>query len=183
MSRGGIRNLCRPFDFQSDDFVAVWREIESASPRAAVIMVGASLEDALRWSMESRFIDGLTPDCLRSLFEVDGAPLGSFHSKISVGHALGMYGSIGRDDLSAIKRIRNQFAHASRSITFDTHEIAAECRKLSYLVAARANRQIAPVQSPTPTDPRDLLFATWKILYLDLHIIGSEYADQLGGMP
>src|SRR5580704_5762255 len=133
--------------------------------------------------MESYLIDDLTDDDKRYLFESDGGPLSSFHGKILIGFAIGMYGPATRHDLLAIKRIRNAFAHAPRSINFDTPEIISECTRLSYLQAARENieRHIMPLTSPLATDPKEKFFGTVKILHLDLHAIGSKYRDQLGG--
>jgi hypothetical protein len=180
-----IRLLSRPFDYQSDGFAAVWKEMEDAAPRAAAIMAGAFVEDALRWSIGGFFADGLTNKELCKVFEGDGAPLGSFHGKILIGYALGLYGPTARRDLVAIKQIRNAFAHAPRAITFETPQIVSACKNLGYLQAAKGRHEgrIAPMRSPTPTNPKELFFATAKILHIDLHIIRSEYADQLGNMP
>jgi hypothetical protein len=101
-------------------------------PRAAAIMAAAFVEDALRWSMESYLVAGLSDDDLRELFESEGAPLASFHDKIIVGYAIGMYGPAAKADLLAVKRIRNAFAHAPRSIDFTTSEIVQECTRLHY---------------------------------------------------
>jgi hypothetical protein len=183
----GIRSVSRPFDLQSDDFLAVWKEIEDYSPRAATIVAAAFLEDSLRWSMESYFTDSLTAADFRALFTDGTAPLGSFHGKIVIGYALGMYGPAARGDLLAIKRIRNAFAHAPRSITFETAEIVSECQRLSYLQAVRekAGRNIMPLQNSVTytSNPRKLFFDTVKLLSLDLHVIGSTAADQLAKMP
>jgi hypothetical protein len=75
MTKRGIRDLSRPFDYQSDDFLAVLEEMEGAPPRAAATVAGAFVEDSLRWSMESYFTDGLTGDDLLGIFEREGAPL------------------------------------------------------------------------------------------------------------
>jgi len=185
MSKPSIRNLSRPFDYRNDDVLAVFREIEDHPPRSAAIVAGALVEDSLRWSMETRFINGLADEDLCGVFEGESAPLASFRAKIIMGYVLGMYGTAARNDLRAIKRIRNAFAHAPRSITFETPQIVDECRGLGYLRAAKGNadRKIMPLQSPLPTDLKKLFFATVRILYLDLHVVGSDYAVQLGGMP
>jgi hypothetical protein len=117
MNKPTIRHLTRPFDHDSDDFLAIWKELEEASARTSVIVAAVVVEDALRWSMESYLIADLTDDDRRTLFENEGAPLSSFHGKIMMGYAIGMYGPAAKTDLSAIKRIRNAFAHATLRLT------------------------------------------------------------------
>jgi hypothetical protein len=166
MSKRTIRNLSHRFDHQSDDLLAVLKEIRDHPPRAAAIVAAALLEDSLRWSMESYLTDSLTEGDLHGLFSDETAPLASFHGKIVMGYALGMYGPAARNDLLAIKRIRNAFAHAPRSITFETAEIVTECQRLSYLQAAKENvdRKIMPLKDTIiTTNPKNLFFDTAKI--------------------
>jgi hypothetical protein len=185
MSKAGIRPLNRPFNHQSDDFVAAWEEIESSTPRAAMILAGAFIDDALRWAIEGQFLTHIRPDDLKSVFEEDSAPLKSFHGKIIIGYSLGIFGPIARKDLTVIKGIRNVFAHAPRSINFDTREIAEECDKLQYLnaISVRQERKIMIPKEPITRSPRDLILATVRVIYLDLHLFGSVEAETLGGMP
>ena len=148
-------------------------------------MASAFVEDALRWSMESYLVAGLSDDDLRELFESEGAPLASFHDKIMVGYAIGMYGPAAKADLLAVKRIRNAFAHAPRSIDFTTSEIVQECTRLHYQEAKlNIEPKIMPVAGSIGiTDPRKHFHNTVKLLLIDLHAIGAGDSKELGGMP
>lgn len=185
MARPATRYLTRPFDYEHDDLLKLLDDIDSYPPRAGAIMAAALIDDTLRWSIEGFLADDLTDDDRKALFETEGAPMYSFHGKILIGHAFGIYGPVARADLLAIKRIRNAFAHAPRSIDFGTAEIVSECSRLRYFEAARENvsRSVLPIDTPAPTDAKTLFFQTVRVLHLDLHIIASEHSEQLGGMP
>jgi Domain of unknown function (DUF4145) len=173
MSKRSIRNLTRRFDLENDDFSAVWEEIHNYPARASAIASAALLEDALRWAIEQRVVDYLCPDDLCDIFSNAGAPLCSLHAKIVMGYALGIYGPKARNDLRVIKGIRNAFAHAPRSITFETAEIVSECEHLCYLQAL-ADRENT---SLVPRSTKEMLLDTIKMIILDL---SGGLAD---GMP
>jgi hypothetical protein len=58
-------------------------------------------------------------------------PLASFSGKIEVAYLFSLIDKPVRDDLRLIRRIRNNFAHTSRFVSFKTDHIAKDCRKLS----------------------------------------------------
>ena len=127
-------------------------------------------------SMRLFFIPSLNE---AELFDKPGAPLSSFHAKIVIGHALGIYGEVTLDDLRRIKLIRNAFAHSPTAITFETPEIKKECLALSYVNVGTS------VPIPSDTDPRSKFLRTARLLIIDLHAIGSPgaYAKPIGEMP
>jgi hypothetical protein len=189
--RKGIRSLNRPIDYGVDgDFSGAFQEIEEAPDRVAAIVGAAVVEDALRWALNSFFLLQISEKEERELFENDGI-LSSFHAKIFMAFALGLFGNEARNDLTKIKNIRNTFAHAPRSISFETMEVAAECEKLRYIDAIARNqaRVILPTKPLGEKNPRARFIATVNIFILDLHIVGSKRKEaelrikQLGGMP
>src|ERR1700730_9248824 len=138
-ARKGIRNLSRPVEDGTDgEFIDALKEIEEAPDRVAAIVGAALVEDALRWALNSFFLLQISDIEERELFENDGV-LSSFHAKILMGFALGLFGTAARNDLVRIKNIRNAFAHAPRPLSFDTPEIASECEKLRYIDATTRN--------------------------------------------
>jgi len=58
--------------------------------------------------------------------------------------ALNLLDDSTRHNLDIIRRVRNVFAHAAKAVSFSTHLIAAECRKL-LLDDIRAGDQKAPI--------------------------------------
>ena len=189
--RKGVRSLSRPIEYGSDgDFSDAFKEIEKSPDRVAAIVAAAIVEDALRWSLNSFLILQISEQEERELFENDGI-LSSFHAKILMGFALGLFGEAARNDLIKIKNIRNAFAHAPRPLSFDTPEIASECEKLRYIDATTRNpdRTIMCWKPLVGKTPRERFMATVNIFILDLHVVGSKGEDaerhikQLGGMP
>jgi hypothetical protein len=174
-----IRRLSRPLDFDQGDDLAALDEAATGSPRLAAIVATALVEDALRWCLCGYFptLDE------GELFDKEGAPLSSFHAKIVIGHALGIYGEVTRDDLRRMKLIRNAFAHSPRAITFNTSEIRETCLTLSYVNVIQT-QTYGP--SPPDTDPRGKFLSTARLLIIALHAIGfpgSKYAKGIGEMP
>jgi hypothetical protein len=110
---------------------AVWHEIDRQSHRASAVLGGAMVEDALRFALQAHFVF-LSKTDTEKLFDYP-APLASFDAKIRVGHAIGLYGTIVRNDLNVIRRVRNGFAHAKKPISFDTPQVAKEMEKIRYL--------------------------------------------------
>jgi hypothetical protein len=187
----GIRSLSRPIEYGSDgEFSEAFGEIEQAPDRVAAIVAAAVVEDALRWALNSFFILQITEHEERELFENDGI-LSSFHAKILMGFALGLFGKEARNDFTKIKNIRNAFAHAPRSLSFETPEIAGECEKLRYIDATAQNpkRTILRWKPLVGKSPRERFMATVNAFILDLHVAGSKgeeaerHIEQLGGMP
>src|SRR5215472_17936718 len=168
-SRRGIRQLSRPLDYREPDSLAALEEAFGAHPRAAAIVGVTFVEDALRWAIGAYLRPDLTPEEDEALFDREGAPLSTFHSKVIMGYSLGLFGPVTRDDLMCLKRIRNAFAHSPRSITFDTPEIVKECCRLKYL-----ERKIMRVASQSINNSRDKFKAVVRLFILDLFFVGSK---------
>jgi len=71
----------------------------------------------------------LEPDDLGKLFENAG-PLATFYAKINFGFAFGLFGPKTRADLNWIRDIRNAFAHATTSISFQSPEVLEACGQI-----------------------------------------------------
>jgi hypothetical protein len=188
----GIRTLSRLMidsgDF-SDAFRDALKEVSDAPDRVAAIVGAAIVEDTLRWALNRFFISQISEKEERELFENEGV-LSTFYAKICIAFALGLFGKAARNDLSRVKNIRNAFAHAPRSINFETPQIANECANLRYIDTI-ANKVDRLILHPNPLDkvPRERFMGTIGFLILDLCIVGDkgEKAErdikQLGGMP
>ena len=137
MSRGGSRGKAKPslndlsrkrLDTSELD---AWRdELSLGSDRAAVLVGAAYLDHSLRTFLRSTFVYGLSERELTTIFEDQGAPLGTFNGRILIAHALGAYDTATRDELHVIRRIRNACAHSPRPITFADPLVLAEAALL-----------------------------------------------------
>jgi hypothetical protein len=110
----------------------LWRlskSLDHESDRACALMVAAYLEDELQRLLKAYFVDD--PKAVGKLFDPMG-PLGTFSATITMAYALGLIGPNVRHDLDLIRRIRNDFAHLSESLTFETPSIRDRCKDLHF---------------------------------------------------
>ncbi len=112
------------------EYLAIIRELYGASPRAAAIVAGARVEDALATAISTRLIQ-LTSGDHAKIFKGASGPLSSFHAKIQIGFGLGLYSEAVRQDLTGLKAIRNAFAHEMSIRTFDNPNIGPLCGRLN----------------------------------------------------
>jgi hypothetical protein len=98
--------------------------------RAEVLVSATLLEQSLETAIAHKF-PGLTPENQGYLFSDPGAPLWEFDAKIRVAFALGIFGELARADLSAMRKIRNVFAHSRLKISFETPEIVEACKYIT----------------------------------------------------
>jgi hypothetical protein len=189
-ARRTLRALSGRLDFSTSDASAALKELSDAPDRVAAIVAASLVEDSLRWALNSYFILNISEDEEKILFENSGI-LSTFHAKVLMGHALGLFGPVARGDLTTIKDIRNVFAHAPRRIDFTTPAISDACDELQYIdaVAKQTKRLILRTKPLINKMPRERFMATVKVMILDLHVAGGRgpeqeaYKEQLGGMP
>jgi DNA-binding MltR family transcriptional regulator len=101
-------------------------EMQKESPRAAVILSAAFLDENLRSLLAGFLIDQRS--ATDGLLDV---PLGSFSARITAAYCLGLISQHERDDLDLIRKVRNQFAHRLHNLTFDDAKIVAWCNSLN----------------------------------------------------
>lgn len=105
-----------------DDVTRAMDGLAIADPRVAAIVGSTFLEDVTHLAITTKTVD-LSKDDSDKLY-VGSAPLSSFSAKILAAYALGLIGPKARHDLDRIREIRNAFAHAKISVTFETPAIA-----------------------------------------------------------
>ena len=111
-----------------DDWPEVFNEVHHTSDRTAAIVLGSWVEQ----SLEEEIIRALPKHddkTIGKLLERDGA-LSTFYAKIYLGFSLGLYDESIVENLDAIRRIRNAFAHAAVAIHFETQAVIDEVKKL-----------------------------------------------------
>jgi DNA-binding MltR family transcriptional regulator len=121
-----LRDLNRlPLDTSalSDAFLKPQHPITTAILGA--VMVEHELDHLLRSKLKHK--DDKTWETLTD----DRGPLNSFHSKIAMGYALGIYDQGMRSDLDIVRNIRNAFAHSKKLIQFNDPAVLAELKKAS----------------------------------------------------
>jgi hypothetical protein len=98
--------------------------------RVAAIVSGTLCEQSLEIAIVTHLIALQERERLE-IFEGEGAPLGTFASRITMAYGLGIIGPSAKRDLGIIKKVRNAFAHAKGHLDFDTPAIVAACSKLN----------------------------------------------------
>lgn len=97
--------------------------------RDAALVYGAVLEQSLETALASCLV--ADKKAAARLYDSQSTgPLSTFHSKIILGRALGLYGEEMEADLLMLKEIRNTFAHSKAHIAFDSDGIKTACELL-----------------------------------------------------
>lgn len=110
-------------------FEYVIKEFKKESDRAAVILVAASIEEALFTILKSFLIP--IPSSTDNLFDGPNAALSTFSSKIDMSYRLGLISSRLCRDLHLIRKIRNAFAHDIYGCNFENGGIKSRVKELS----------------------------------------------------
>lgn len=150
-------------------------EIEKQTDRAAAIIAGAFVERRLTNTIKNRIRRRSESEqkALADLFRESG-PLGSFHARIDLGFVMGVYPEEVWKDLHTIKLIRNEFAHRTAPLEFNTPEIRRLCRRLD-LPNFRKPRLISldpetlePAVPLNPSNPRDRFIQTIQLVLVEV---------------
>ena len=121
-----------PDPFQHVDEVFDFRHsLDHETDRGCALMAAAYLSDQLELLLRLTLIDDkdVIDELLRPL-----SPLGSFSGRIEMCYALGLLASQTRRDLHLIRKIRNDFGHVAKILTFAEPAISARCRELRHSV-------------------------------------------------
>ena len=103
--------------------------LSEETDRGCALMAAAYLADQLERLLRRTFVDDET--AIEELFRPLG-PLGSFSGRIEMCYALGLLSDETRRDLNLIRKIRNDFGHVAKTLTFDEPGIDARCRELHH---------------------------------------------------
>lgn len=103
--------------------------LDAETDRGCALLAAAVVDDRLSELLRDVFVDD--PAVVKKLLE-DRGSLGNFSSRIDVCFCLGLLPRAARDDLHLVRRIRNDFAHAPRSMTFDSEAMKSRvcCMRL-----------------------------------------------------
>ena len=94
----------------------------------AVVIVGAAVLDELLKRMLIFFLANKSTG--KKMLDHDTKPFGTFSKRIISSYVLGLINKEEFDDLTNIRKIRNEFAHNFNTASFTDHEIVKLCNKL-----------------------------------------------------
>jgi hypothetical protein len=167
----------RPAD--EEGVAAFCNDIAEESDKGVTMLVAANLDSELESDL-IRFMeagDELDIDERNQLFGESG-PLTSLAAKARLGHALGLYGRVTRDDIILISKIRNAFAHSPQSLSFDNPLIYDNCRHLKALYAYREAGIISIVQGTEMYGGTPRLMFTFTAAMIPV-VISAYYASSM----
>lgn len=98
--------------------------------RGCALMAAAYLDDRLAELLKAYFVDDLR--VAKKLLEPT-QPLGAFSVRIDVVYLLGLLSREHRKALHLIRKIRNDFGHVAKPISFRDQVIADRCKNLEHL--------------------------------------------------
>lgn len=149
---GIVKNPAKPRDPRED--------------RANVLVATAILDQALEHALLGFFSrDGA--EVRDQLFDSEAAPLRDLSAKIRLAYAFSLVGLHSRSDLSAIRRIRNAFAHSRLRLDFETPEVVAACDQIS-LPKRWANSGFSDEDARERFLGSCFEFALWLFTYHDI---------------
>jgi len=142
------------------------RDLAEESDRAAVLIAGALLENALTALLQSALVPN--PSALDTLFDGAVAPLGSFSAKIDLAFRIGAISPQLSRDLHLIRRIRNEFAHRPAACQFEDQDIRSRILELSksHGIFQRSPKWIAENGAPS-LRAQFIEAVSWMSFYLN----------------
>ena len=121
MTSDPLKALLSP-ELESGEMLDASKELSTGTDRSAALLGGQLVANALMFLLLTKMRE-LSLDEINRLFHNEGTPLAGFAARTKVAYALSLIGTITRDDLDTLRKIRNTFAHSPRVITFETPAI------------------------------------------------------------
>lgn len=109
--------------------------LNEESDRGCALMAASFIDIRIKQLIEKQFIKD---KCTNELLASSG-PIGTFSNRINIAFSLALIPAGMRRDLHILRKIRNDFAHDSSPISFETHHIKSRCFELKYAGKERRN--------------------------------------------
>jgi hypothetical protein len=108
----------RPQD--QNDLSRFFRELQNESDRGLALVGASVIDDKLRSTLRSFLVDCKAAS---KLVEGGNAPVGTFSSRIDACLAMGLIEQFESEEITLIRKVRNEFAHGLHGTTFQTEPI------------------------------------------------------------
>lgn len=131
-------------------------EFNKESDRGAALNAAAVLDDWLGNILGEFFADNRSGKDLISGFN---APLGTFAAKVTAAHALGLIQDNEFHEITLIRKIRNEFGHSWRGVSFESDKVAHLVNQLPWC---------GPPEFEAKSTPRARFNSVIAILLADL---------------
>ena len=124
-----------------------FKTVHAETDRGRALVTAAFLDETLKRLLMARISVGgnKKKKFVQPLFDIFG-PLSSFSAKIRICYAIGLISETVADDLDAIRRIRNEFAHSLIERSFEDSPIKEWISELKVKINSQDDR-IRPAKS------------------------------------
>jgi mannitol operon repressor len=103
-------------------------ELQSETDRGLPLVAAAVLEEKLLLALRCFFCVGKSAD---NLLVGYNAPLGTFSARSDACHALGLIDDFEAKEITLVRKVRNEFAHAQLGLTFESEPVRSFCASLA----------------------------------------------------
>jgi DNA-binding MltR family transcriptional regulator len=110
------------------------KTLATESDRGCALMAAAFIDEQLKELLSVYLVDDAK--VTKRLLGNSG-PLGSFSARIDMAYSLGLLAKNIMQDLSLLRKIRNEFAHLSSPMTFEDDAIVSRCLELKSIMVPR----------------------------------------------
>ena len=109
------------------EFITFLQVLIKESDRGCALLATSHLEFMLQKALSATLCG---PDKhLKSIFDFNG-PLGTLSSRILLSHSIGILSKFQLHDIQFVRKIRNEFGHTAKIISFENEKIKKYCSML-----------------------------------------------------
>jgi hypothetical protein len=132
--KGRLAAFERHIGHKYTEVVELRLALSKETDRGCALFAAAYLDGELEGLLRAKMV---ADERVASAILSPDRPLGSFSARIDVAYLLGLIPRLARLDLHLIRKIRNDFAHTARRLSFAEPVIAARCREFRYVILER----------------------------------------------
>ncbi len=109
-------------------FSVFYDMLRHESERGSVIVGAALMDESLERLLKTKLVP--SPEKNDELFKGPYAPLDNFSAKIDFAYRTGLIGLTHRSSLHLIRKLRNDFAHSSSQLNFESQQVHSRIQEL-----------------------------------------------------
>ncbi|AWG83697.1 MltR family transcriptional regulator [Vibrio parahaemolyticus] len=110
-----------------NEFTEFWEQLADENDRGVALSAGEMFSELLKEMLLRKLSD--TKES-KALIEGFNAPIGTYSARIKLAYALSYITEDEKKDLECIRKIRNEFAHSWRKVSFEDTKVVAQCKNL-----------------------------------------------------
>ena len=119
------------------------QELLGESDRAAIILAGSLLDDALKYRISQSLAIEATEKQITSIFDYPG-PLGTFSDRTSLAYIFGFIDKTTTKQLNDIRELRNGCAHSTKPMSFSVPQVANVVKRLLHPTGTAQLKESSP---------------------------------------